>query len=306
MNQAILQEAGLTKAEAQIYTILVKNSPSTPPQLASTANESRTNTYKLLDSLEQLGLVTRDESQPKLRYWANNPSVLLDQLKKRRSEVESAEKRFQSSLPGLVDEYFKHSEQPAIRYFHGIDGIEEVYKDQLKTKQPVTFVHSIGIRDFFGVEKMHHIRNEFPKHKIRRHAFYPDVPQAIQPGEPTLPVHESDAFMLMTRTWLDENDLHSPVEWSVYGNKLSIISLGNEVVGMIIESKQIADSFQEILTLLDTHIKKQPGYSQLPKKLIYTKKPVLYDQAQNTKYGRRQAPKQHLPPPQLAQSPKTS
>lgn len=275
MNEEILQEAGLTKTEAIIYTILVKNSPATPPQLAELAGESRTNTYKLLDSLEEMGLVTRDESQPKMRYWANNPSVLLDQLKKRRSDVESAEKRFQSSLPSLVDEYFKHSEQPAIRYFHGADGVEAVYKDQLKDRQPVTFVHSIGIRDSLGVEKMHRIRNEFPKLGIHRHTFYPDVPQPIAPGEPTTPIDESDKLMLVTRTWLNENDLTSPVEWSVYGNKLSIISLGNEVVGMIIESKQIAESFREILALLDKNIRNQPGYNDLPKRHLYTKKPLV-------------------------------
>lgn len=273
MNEEILQDAGLTKAETQIYTLLIKNSPCSPPKLADLSGESRTNTYKLLDSLEELGLVTRDESQPKLRYWANNPSALLDSLKKRRTEVESAEKRFQSSLPNLVNEYMKHSQQPVVRYFYGRDGIEDVYNDQLKTKQPVTFVHSIGIRDFYGVDEMHRIRNEFPKHDIPRHAFYPDVPQPIHPDEPTTPVDESDRLMQVTRTWLDKDDLKSPVEWSVYGDKVSIISLGTEVVGMIVESKQIAQSFREILNLLDKNIKSQPDYKNLPKNLKFTKKP---------------------------------
>lgn len=273
MNEEILQEAGLTKAEAQIYAILVKNSPSSPPKLAELADESRTNTYKLLDSLEVLGLVTRDESQPKLRYWANNPSALLDNLKKRRFEVENREKRFHSSLPSLTNEYFKYSEQPAVRYFHGREGIEQIYKDQIDENQPVTLIHSVGVRDFFGIPAMHRIRNQFPKHNIPRHVFYPDIAQELPLGEPTMPIDESDMLMRLTRTWLGENDLRSPVEWTVYGDKLSIISLGSEVVGMIIESKQIAQSFKEILDLLDKKIKNQPKYKTLPKKLLYTKKP---------------------------------
>ena len=52
MNEEILQQAGLTKTEAAIYVILVKNSPLAPPKLADLANESRTNTYKLLETLE--------------------------------------------------------------------------------------------------------------------------------------------------------------------------------------------------------------------------------------------------------------
>lgn len=273
MNDEILQQAGLTKAEAAIYILLVKNSPITPPKLADMAGESRTNTYKLLDTLEEKGLVTRDDSQKKLRYWANNPSNLLETLKKRRTEAESAEKRFEDSLPTMLDEYFQHSQQPSIRYFHGVEGVKQVYQDQLDDRQPITFTMSFGIRDFYGEQGMHEIRNEFPKRGIERKVFYPDVAHAFEPGEQKMPVDESDKYMLLHRTWVSENDLKAPVEWSVYGNKVSIISLGSEVIGMIIESPQIAASLLEIFDLLDRKIRASPDYEKLPKNLLYTKVP---------------------------------
>ena len=273
MDESILQEAGLTKAEAKIYAILVTNSPCPPPKLADLAHESRTNTYKLLDSLQEKGLVSRDDSQKKLRYWANNPSTLLDNLKQKRTNMEAAEKRFQDSLPALIDEYFKHSEQPSIRYFHGVEGVRQVYQDQLDDAKPITFTMSFGIRNFYGEQGMHMIRNEFPKRGIQRHAFYPDVAHKFEPGEPTVPIDESDRLMLLRRTWVDADDLKSPVEWSVYGDKVSIISLGTEVIGMIIESPQIASSLREIFDLLDRKIRKAPGYNKLPKNLLRTKMP---------------------------------
>jgi sugar-specific transcriptional regulator TrmB len=78
MNNNILKEAGLTATQATAYIILVKNSPCTPPHLAELIKESRTNTYKVLEQLELIGLVSRDETHKKLRYWANNPSLLID------------------------------------------------------------------------------------------------------------------------------------------------------------------------------------------------------------------------------------
>jgi|TARA_B100001245_G_scaffold29388_1_gene19029 predicted transcriptional regulator len=270
MNEAILQEAGLTDAEAHVYALLVKNSPSTPPALAEMSGESRTNTYKLLDTLEEMGLVARDESQKKLRYWANNPSHLLDQLKKQRSDVEAAERRFQQSLPLLVEEYFKYSEQPAIRYFHGVDGVKKIYKDQLKTGQPITQIFSPALIDIMGKQNAHLLRNEFPKHDISQHVFFGDAAPYVKSDEPSMTVAESDKIMKMTRTWLDENDLKQPVEWTVYGDKLSIVSLGNELIGMIIESPQIAASFREILALLDRKVRNEPGYEQLPRKRTHT------------------------------------
>lgn len=273
MNESVLQEAGLTNAEARIYTILVKSSPCPPPKIAELANESRTNTYKLLDSLEEKGLVSRDETQKKLRYWANNPSNLLENLKKKRTEMEATEKRYQDSLPTMIDEYFKHSEQPSIRYFYGKENLVKVYEDQLIENQPVTFVQSLGVRDFFGLEKMHSIRNEFPRRGIQRKVFYPDVPNSLPPGTETVPIAESDKAMLLDRTWLQDGDLTAPVEWSVYGDKVSIISLGTEAVGTIIESPQIAVSFRELLGLLEHKIKSQSDYEWLPKNHLYTKKP---------------------------------
>lgn len=270
MNEEILQQAGLTKSEAIIYTYLVKNSPCSPPKLADLASESRTNTYKLLDTLESKGLVSRDDTQKKLRYWANNPSNLLDSLKKQRTEVEATEKRYQDSLPSMIDEYFKYSEQPSIRYFHGKDGVKEVYEDQLKTAKPVTIIHSKEVVQSFGAQEMHAIRNQFPVNNIDRHVFYPDVEPTIAFGEKTIPITKSDELMKTTRTWLHEHDLNEPVEWAVYGDKLSIISLGSEFIGMIIESPQITASFREILNLLDRKIKAEPGYELLPQKQVVT------------------------------------
>lgn len=275
MNEEILQQAGLTKAEAAIYVILVKNSPLAPPKLADLANESRTNTYKLLETLEEKGLVSRDDSQKKLRYWANNPSHLLESLKKRRSEVEAAEKRFEDTLPVMMDEYFKYSEQPSIRYYNGVDGVRQIYQDQLSDAETITFTMPLGIRNFYGEQGMHDIRNEFPKRGIERKVFYPDVAHAFEPGEPKTPVDESDQLMKLTRTWVHNDDLKAPVEWSVYGNKVSIISLGSEVVGMIIESPQIAASLLEIFDLLDRKTRQAPGYDKLPNNLLYTKVPEV-------------------------------
>ncbi len=273
MNEEILQQAGLTKAEAAIYTLLVKNSPCPPPKLADLASESRTNTYKLLDALEEKGLVSRDETQKKLRYWANNPSNLLEGLKKQRADMEATEKRYQDSLPSMIDEYFKYSEQPSIRYFHGKDGVKQVYEDQLKTAEPVTFIYSPEVVQSFGAQDMHIIRNKFPARGIDRHVFLPDVDPSIGADEATIPIAKSDELMRTTRTWLHEDDLSAPVEWAVYGNKLSVVSLGSEFVGLIIESPQITASFRELLTLLDRKIRAEPSYGAMPQKNVVTRVP---------------------------------
>jgi hypothetical protein len=259
MDQQILQEAGLTEAQAAAYTTLVKHSPCTPPKLATLINESRTNTYKILEQLEDMGLVSRDETQKKLRYWANNPSLLVDIIKKRRLEAEETEKRYKDSLPGLMDEYFKHSERPGVRYFQGLDGLQQIYEDQLSECQDIEFVRSTADTKLYGYEVMRKMRGKFPSSGIKRHAFSPDAPD--------IPINwrELDAPRLLERTWLGDG-YTAPVEWTVYGNKVSIISFGEEAVGMIIESKQIAESLRQLLKYVDDGAKANPKYRELPKR----------------------------------------
>jgi len=270
MNEAILQEAGLTKAEAALYIMLVKNSPTTPPKLANLVNESRTNTYKLFDSLEAKGLVTRDTTQKKLRYWANSPTSLLDGLKKQRAVAEAAEKQFQNSLPGMMAEYFKYSNQPSVQYFNGTEGLRRIFDDQLTDGKDMLMIHPRGVVDAFGDDESYILRNKFPARGIHRRMFYADRSLSYPPSKNTVSIDESDRAMLIERTWVQEGDLSEPVEWVLYGNKLSIMSLGDEQFGMIIESPQIAASFRQIYNLLDRKVRAEPGYDKLPKHYRYT------------------------------------
>jgi sugar-specific transcriptional regulator TrmB len=273
MNDKILQEAGLTPSQAAAYIALVKHSPCSPPNLATLIDESRTNTYKLLEQLEELNLVSRDETQKKLRYWANNPSLLVNIIKKKRLAAEEAEKRFNDSLPTLMENYFEHSERPSIQYFHGIEGVREIYDDQLDTGEPISFIEAVGGREFFSDPILHDIRNLFPKKGIERKVISRDKAYRDVTVKDRLPIAESDKQMLLKRTWIKDVDYASPVEWSVYGDKLSIVSLGGEAIGIVIKSKQIAESFRQIFTLLEDNIPRRTGYKNLPKNLLHTRKP---------------------------------
>ena len=53
----------------------------------------------------------------------------------------------------------------------------------------------------------------------------------------------------MNRFWVDKDMYDSPVEIDIFGNKIAILSFGNELMGIIIESKQIAQSLKQIFIL---------------------------------------------------------
>ena len=161
-------------------------------------------------------------------------------------------------MPTLLNYFYTYSEQPGVRFFQGKEGIEDIYKDQLHTGKTIRVIRSWKDRDFFGKGVYSIWRKRPAKHGIPTIMLSPDVPDAN--NDPEL-----DKKLLFSRTWMNKNDYTAPVEWDIYGDKVSIISFGEEAIGMIIESPQIADSMRQLFAIMDKGLRTNPEYEKLPK-----------------------------------------
>ena len=273
MNVSMLQDIGLTKLQAETYLTLVKAGIATAPEIAKSTDGSRTNTYKTLDKLCELGLASKDTSGTKVTYSSVSPAALEQFVERQVAGAQMRQRKLHAAMPDLLTFYFEHSERPSIRYFHGREGLEQIYKDQVITGKPIRYIRTLDDLRYIGFEDLHHLRNLFPRLGIKRRAIIQDVAPEIPEGMQTMPIAESDKAMLLERTWIDKDDYDAPVEWAVYGNKLSIVSYGQEAIGMIIESQQIADAFSQLFGLLEQGIRNRPGYDQYPLHATYTAKP---------------------------------
>lgn len=261
--EQLLESAGLHPTLARTYLVLIDQEEVTASHLAKLTGESRTNTYKLLDELISLGLATKKDIRKKLHYKASNPVQLLSLANERLDKLTKIQTQMQSAVPQLIQQYYIKHERPGIRFFEGKKGIEEIFRLQIKEGKPIYFLRTRADIKFFGFNFMHKIRNLAPKAKIPRFAFTPDAIEA-----PT-DLEKDRKEMLMERTWYKNEDYTAPVEWSVYGDKISIISFGNEAIGTVIESPQIAESLRQIFKLLDEGLKRRPDYNMLPNKNRY-------------------------------------
>lgn len=262
--EAALQAAGIQGSLAKAYLALIETNDITPAEFASKINESRSNTYKLLDELVERQLATRTDIGKKLHYRAENPSRLLTLARERKDAADQQEKQLQTALPDLVKQYYQTHEQPGVRFYQGAEGMKEIYEEQIREGKPIRFLKTRADIEFFGFRFMHEVRNLAPKAGIQRQAFTPDAP------ETPINIAESDKQMLLDRTWYLPDDYTAPVEWSTFGNKVSIISFGKEAIGMVIESQQIAESLRQMFALLDEGLKRRPGYKKLPLRGEYT------------------------------------
>ena len=265
MNSQLLQQLGFSESLATAYLKLLEHGTLTPPQLAQLTHETRPNAYSLLSKLVELKLASKRASAKKATYQAENPVALQELVQQQRQELQERERLVQDTLPDLMNTYQMSREKPGVRFYSGKKGIQTIFEEQLKTGQPIRSIKTLADVQFFGFPYMHNMRMLAPKAGVPRIMFTPDDEGVGVDWK------ASDARNLITRTWYKREDYTAPVEWSVFGNKVSIISFGKEAIGMVIDSPQIAESVRQLFTMLDEGLQRRPGYNQLPKYPALTK-----------------------------------
>lgn len=261
----LLEQLGFNQSLATAYLKLLEHGTLTPPQLAELTKETRPNAYSLLSKLVELGLASKRTAAKKATYQAENPVALQEFMQKQRQELQERERVLQDGLPDLMNTYQLSREKPGVRFYSGKKGIQTIFEEQLKTGKPIHAIKTLADVQFFGFRYMHNMRMIAPKAGVRRIMFTPDDEGV------GVDWAASDTRNLISRTWYKREDYTAPVEWGVFGDKVSIISFGKEAIGMVIDSQQIAESVRQLFKLLDEGLRRRPDYAQLPKYPALTK-----------------------------------
>ncbi len=85
--QEILIKSGLSKNEAIVYLTLSKIGLSSAYKISKSAGLFKANTYETLKRLLEKGLVSKEEINRKTLYEASDPSFLIDNLNKKKENL---------------------------------------------------------------------------------------------------------------------------------------------------------------------------------------------------------------------------
>ncbi len=242
MNTDLLQQVGLTPSQAKAYIALVKNGELTAPELALKIGEARTNCYMVLDKLVGLGLAQKATTTKKLTYFPTNPTNLERLIEEKRRTIMSTEKQVRDSMPQLLSYFYTYQHQPGVRFFQGKAGIAKMYEDQRRTGKEIFFIRSNADFNVLGKDLYDHVEAR-AKLGIKSHGIEPAEPDNIEFGR------QNDARLKRDMLWAPPEAFDAPVNIYIYGNKTALISYGEEVVGTIIESAQIAEGMKQLFGL---------------------------------------------------------
>lgn len=250
---------GLTDLQAQTYLWLLEHGSTTPPRLAKELKITRTNAYKVLDSLVLLGLSSKVEIRKKFTYFAEDPSTLTSLVAEERNKVIALEHNTKQVVSDLRHKFVATSGFTDIKIHKGKTEVKTAYEHQASLKQPMYFIKSRYDIPFMGFETMDYIRRLAKNLGFKRYGITQDSPEA-----PTNP--QIDKNSSLRRTWVDSSDYTAPVEWSVAGDELNIIVFDKQPQAIQIKNAQVAEAFLQIWKLLDKNLKANPEYKNLPQK----------------------------------------
>lgn len=236
----LLIRFGFEKNEAELYILLHQRGSSSAEELAMDSGMPLFSIQAAMASLVERGVVSSYQDEAQKRYSAESLEVVsrhfeteldhrtkdLEFLRQKASELESEK--------GAICQ---------VKFFEGKNGIMSMLDDFLSSdeKQAYEFFPRDAIFKVFTKQERSHVIERRQKAKIFIKALY-----TIKPENSDEPVPH-DGNQIAVR--IDGEKYPMKADILVYGNKVIMASLDDELSGVLVESSAIATSLKSIFNL---------------------------------------------------------
>lgn len=234
-KEQCLEEFGLTDKEIKVYLALLKLGSALVQEISSQAGTYRTYTYEILKSLIEKGLVSYVIKSGRQYFEVAEPEKLSSILKEKETKINEI-------MPELKEIYKSSGEKPKIELYTGKEGMKSVIDDLIKTKKEILIYGStkrqIAIFDFY-----------FPNYMARRIKEKIKIKVLTEKSKETIKSHKKDKKEFREMRFLPEW-VDFPTAINIYGNKVAVLSLEKEPIGIILENEDFAKTQRIVFGLL--------------------------------------------------------
>lgn len=240
-----LQQLGLNEKEAKVYLAALEFGPTTIAKIAQKSGIKRTTIYEFITDMSARGLIVASITGKRTLYSSIGPEG-LNKLIDRQQEI------IKNLTPELLLLTKQSPKKPKIRFYEGVEGLKHVFSDTLNQPDGSEILFIAPWAGTLGVLPKAFL-DQFiikrKKHNIKTRSIVP-YDKFAEEGK------ENDAEELRETIIVPEKELPIKAKINIYGNKVAILSFGDEKISMIIESQQIADTLKAIFNLLWKNLKK--------------------------------------------------
>jgi len=235
----VLQSFDLTKNEIKVYLCLLESGSALAGELTSKTGIHRRNVYDSLERLIKKGLVGYVALNNKKYFRAAKPDHFFSLLEQEKGSLQEKEENLKKILPKLSLLSGISCKNQRVSVFEGKKGIITILEDVLKcAKENLVFsTPEIQIiKDYLA-----HFHNKRVKAKIF---------DKIITNKSDLKRAKALAKLPFTEIKVMDKEFDSPIAINVYSNKVGILILAENPIGILIEDKVVHDTFKKYFNVM--------------------------------------------------------
>jgi HTH-type transcriptional regulator, sugar sensing transcriptional regulator len=237
----VLRSAGLDEKEAPLYLAGLQLGSAPASDYAKSTGLNRITAYNTLEELVRRGMFTLEKKARGKCYTPVSPEHLAVEVRKNAEAV-------QRMLPELRSMQGTAYRKPHVRFFDGWEGVRRVYEDTLTAKSELlNFANSALLRKLWPEYDKEYVA-ERVKRGIHLRGIAPD-------DEAGRKVHGEDRSKKREIRLVSAKEFDFTNEINIYDSKVAICSFSEgkkgvqEVFGVIIESKEVAETQRQIFEM---------------------------------------------------------
>lgn len=242
-DENILIQAGLSEEQALIYDTLIEKGHMKASFISKWTGIKRGLTYKVLEQLEIMGLVEKKGGDGTVAtFYPQHPSLLMHTLEGREKELALAKEMLKFSLGSLASKYNLITGKPSVQFFEGKTAIEKVTGDYPADGEGIIQVIDIELANKTLTQEVKKYLDERIKRKINKKMIVPNSTVNLEY------ISKKEDY---TEYKYNNHLKELGISVQAYENKVSILDIKKEnVIGLIIEDRVIADSIKSVLNAL--------------------------------------------------------
>ena len=232
-----------------IYITSLEFGENTIQEIAKKSQLSRSTTYEIVKFLVTKRLMSTLTKGKKRYYVAELPERLLSFIENKQKELEDRKKEIKALIPELHDLIKLSKNRPKVRFYETKQGIRAIQEDILKTKNIKSIEEFVPLDDAYQLFPPHardHRHKMAGKIKIPEKVIYTSRKGAI------LPLKKG----YIERHFIPISKFPFHSEITIYADKVAIVSFKEKLVGVLVESEDIANALRCMFNLLWSSLKK--------------------------------------------------
>lgn len=235
--QKVLRNFDLSDGEAKTYLSALKLGRATAYEIAKQAGLKRPTVYVFLERLAEQGLVTTERAGAKTLILPTSPDRLVEIWKGRLSALEAIK-------PELDAFYQKNQYQPKVQVFEGERGVDAIYHElppeDSEGEEILLFGSVKAITDGFSYLLPKWEKSFANKQNPIRELLNDESENKLYVSHRSILDNPQYQIRVMN------GDVFGKTDNIIYGNKLAIFSLKEELFVTVIESEEIVKTYRAL------------------------------------------------------------